>query len=122
MYLEHAHPVFLTKLVVLVYKWFAVESQRSISFIKLKQYYFSFRYIFNDVVLSSTFTLTGGEEVKKYSCKQCEYNTSRKYRFKRHVDALHNGVKYPCDQCEFKASIKSYLRIHKLSVHDGLYL
>ena len=59
-------------------------------------------------------------EFGKYSCDQCEYQSTKQGNVKAHILALHEGVKYSCDQCEYQGTHQSDVKRHKLSVHEGV--
>ena len=42
----------------------------------------------------------------KYSCGQCEYQTTSKCSIEKHRKSVHEAMKYPCEQCEYQPSIK----------------
>ena len=54
----------------------------------------------------------------KYSCRQCNYQTSFKGDLPRHKRAVHQGVKYSCRQCNYQATYKGDLSRHKRAVHE----
>ena len=43
----------------------------------------------------------------KYPCQQCDYEGTKSSNLKRHVEAIHEGVRYPCNQCSYKATTTS---------------
>ena len=55
-----------------------------------------------------------------FLCAQCDLLYNDKTSLKRHMMAIHEGVKYPCDQCSYKAKHKHNLKDHKENVHDGI--
>ena len=56
--------------------------------------------------------------MKRYSCPECEFKTTNKQSFHRHVKSIHEGEVFPCKICEYKAKDKSYLIKHMQHVHD----
>ena len=46
----------------------------------------------------------------KYQCQQCDYEASQSGNLKKHVEAIHEGVRYPCNQCGYKATTKGNLK------------
>ena len=55
-----------------------------------------------------------------YSCNQCEYKTTAKNQFTRHL-LVHGSKQYKCDLCNFATVHKSNLTIHKGKVHDNKF-
>ena len=37
---------------------------------------------------------------------------------KKHISAVHEGMKYPCDLCQYKASAKDNLKKHMIGIHS----
>ena len=56
----------------------------------------------------------------KYSCKECDYKSTRKENIMTHVKATHVGVKFLCEQCNYKATFKGNLLRHIKSTHVGV--
>ena len=56
----------------------------------------------------------------KYKCNQCDYQTTHKGHFTRHVESKHEGVKYACDQCDYQSTHKGDLNKHIQSQHEGV--
>ena len=55
----------------------------------------------------------------KYSCRQCNYQTTYKGDLARHKKAVHEEVKFSCSQCNYQAIAKGSLAQHKRAVHKG---
>ena len=54
----------------------------------------------------------------KFQCQYCEKSFGRKEHLKRHVDAVHEGIKnFSCEFCEMNFSRKDYLKRHVSSIH-----
>ena len=55
----------------------------------------------------------------RYTCDDCDFESSRKENLKFHIDYRHNLIeKYLCDQCEFSAIAKKYVKTHKMNMHE----
>lgn len=67
--------------------------------------------------LYAKFTPTGDEEVQ---CDLCTYVTSRMGNMRRHVLAVHQGIRFPCGQCNYRAPDKGSLLRHTRGVHEGI--
>lgn len=66
----------------------------------------------------SNFYDTDGNEIqKKFACEKCTYRSRTKGDLKKHVLAIHEGVRYPCDQCNYKATQTVHLKLHKKTQH-----
>ena len=57
---------------------------------------------------------------KKYDCKLCGHQVSKKNNLARHKKIVHEGVKFPCGQCNCKTTDKGNLALHKRAVHEGV--
>eukprot|EP00092_Neocalanus_flemingeri_P083225 GFUD01104424.1.p1 GENE.GFUD01104424.1~~GFUD01104424.1.p1 ORF type:complete len:275 (-),score=30.23 GFUD01104424.1:32-856(-) len=55
---------------------------------------------------------------KKFPCEKCEYRSRTKGDLKKHVLAIHEGVRYPCDQCNYRATQSGHLKLHKKTQHS----
>ena len=51
-------------------------------------------------------------------CPLCDSTFGYKMDMKRHVKAVHEGIKYNCDQCEFHSGYTNLLRSHIKRVHE----
>ena len=52
-------------------------------------------------------------------CPQCSYSSYFEYQLKRHIQAVHEGLKpYICSYCEYQSSYKQHLRLHCQRVHQ----
>ena len=60
---------------------------------------------------------TGFEDV---SCDLCTYSTARMGNMRRHVLAVHQGVRFPCNLCNYRAPDKGSLLRHTRGVHQGI--
>ena len=60
---------------------------------------------------------TGFEDV---SCDVCTYSTARMGNMRRHVLAVHQGVRFPCNLCNYRAPDKGSLLRHTRGVHQGI--
>ena len=58
-----------------------------------------------------------GESIK-YACKQCDYQSTRQYHLKTHMQSQHEGVKYACDQCDYQATQQFHLTSHIQRKHS----
>jgi len=67
--------------------------------------------------LYAKFSPTGDEEVQ---CDLCTYVTSRMGNMRRHVLAVHQGIRFPCGQCNYRAPDKGSLLRHTRGVHEGI--
>ena len=54
---------------------------------------------------------------KKYLCKQCDYQATRRDSLVTHQQSVHIGRKYPCADCDYQATTKGHLVSHQQSVH-----
>ena len=58
-----------------------------------------------------------GEE-KMYNCNECKYKTKHPSHIKRHVEAIHDGVKkFTCRLCDYRATQSTHLKHHMTSKH-----
>ena len=57
--------------------------------------------------------------IKKFSCNQCDYQAKMKKYLTTHIESKHEG-KYTCNQCDFKALHQSHLTRHRQSKHEGV--
>jgi len=62
---------------------------------------------------------SNSEHLKKFSCEKCDYRTRSRGDMKKHVLAIHEGVRYPCDQCSYRATQQGHLKLHKKSKHNN---
>ena len=67
--------------------------------------------------LYAKFSPNGDEEVQ---CDLCTYVTSRMGNMRRHVLAVHQGIRFPCEQCNYRAPDKGSLLRHVRGVHEGI--
>ena len=44
--------------------------------------------------------MDGPLKEKTYHCGQCQYKASENATLRRHVEAIHEGVKYPSKYCQ----------------------
>ena len=61
-------------------------------------------------------------DILRFSCDQCDYETTKKGNLLTHLKSKHEGIKFPCDQCDYKATQKSRLTVHIKSIHEGVKL
>ena len=54
---------------------------------------------------------------KKYSCDQCNFNSSYQQSLIQHKNAKHLGIKYVCDQSNSSTKYKTNLIRHKKTNH-----
>ena len=66
-----------------------------------------------DVTAEVHKTVECRQKKNPHYCEQCEYESNAAWLMKRHVNAVHNGVKFPCDQCDYKSSFSNNLKRHK---------
>ena len=52
------------------------------------------------------------DQFEEYTCEQCDYKSSDKYKLKYHVLIKHEGLSYDCDECQSKFSRSDTLAIH----------
>ena len=56
--------------------------------------------------------------MRPWQCKLCKYSTLEAGSLKKHVDAIHKGLKpYHCKLCEYSAAQASSLRRHVDAIH-----
>ena len=60
-----------------------------------------------------------GEKGPKVPCKICGKEFS-KTAIKKHVEAVHKGVRYKCPHCEKDYSAQSDMAAHVRAVHEGI--
>ena len=53
----------------------------------------------------------------RYPCDQCTFQAKNKMRLKSHIESVHEGKRYYCDQCEYAAPTKAYLQTHITNIH-----
>merc|ERR1712126_698133 len=51
-------------------------------------------------------------------CKKCGLHFSQKQTFRRHFQAIHDGVKYPCSKCDIQFTQKYSVQKHMLKFHS----
>ena len=56
----------------------------------------------------------------KYSCRQCENQTTNKNHLAEQKMAVHERVKYPYRQCNYQATWKGSIVQQGRAVHEGL--
>ena len=56
----------------------------------------------------------------KYSCRQCDHQTSSKGDIAQHKRSVHVGVKYVCRQCNYQVTSISNLAWHKWAFYEGV--
>jgi len=59
------------------------------------------------------------DHLKKFSCEKCDYRARNRGDMKKHVLAIHEGVRYPCDQCSYRATQQGHLKMHKKRQHNN---
>ena len=59
------------------------------------------------------------ERKGKFICPECGIVVTMQKTLKRHIEAIHLGIRYPCDQCPFQARSKISLKHHIEAVHEG---
>ena len=59
------------------------------------------------------------ERKGKFMCPECGIVVTMQKTLKRHIEAIHQGIRYPCDQCPFQARSKISLKHHIEAVHEG---
>ena len=57
-----------------------------------------------------------------FSCKQCQYSTTRNCQIKLHNQSVHEGIVYPCEQCPFITKSKDSIRSHVKFMHAKIFL
>ena len=57
-------------------------------------------------------------KTKIFKCKKCGVHFSEKATFRRHFEAIHNGVKYPCSKCDLKFTQKYSVQKHMFLIHN----
>ena len=55
----------------------------------------------------------------KFMCPECGNIFTMQKTLKKHIEAIHQGIRYPCDQCPFQGRTKILLKYHIESVHEG---
>ena len=53
----------------------------------------------------------------KLSCEYENCTFQTKTSLRRHVESIHLGIKYPCEHCSYKATNKGHLKRHFKSFH-----
>ena len=51
-------------------------------------------------------------------CKKCGLHFSQKQTFRRHFEAIHDGVKYPSSKCNLQFTQKYSVQKHMFKVHS----
>ena len=75
-------------------------------------------YVVEDYDFTELYSrFTGFEDV---SCDVCTYSTARMGNMRRHVLAVHQGVRFPCNLCNYRAPDKGSLLRHTRGVHQGI--
>ena len=59
------------------------------------------------------------ERKGEFMCPECGIVVTMQKTLKRHIEAIHQGIRYPCDQCPFQARSKISLKHHIEAVHEG---
>ena len=60
----------------------------------------------------------GEGEERMYNCNECNYKTKHPSHVKRHVEAIHDGVKkFTCRLCDYRATQSTHLKHHMTSKH-----
>merc|ERR1712142_881548 len=52
-----------------------------------------------------------------YYCGKCDYKSNKQFNVKKHMMAIHDGVRYPCDLCDYRATETGHLKKHKRTKH-----
>ena len=55
----------------------------------------------------------------KFMCPECGNIFTMQRTLKKHIEAIHQGIRYPCDKCPFQGRNKILLKHHIESVHEG---
>ena len=55
-------------------------------------------------------------------CKFCGMKTKNLRNLRRHIEAIHIGIRYPCDQCDHKATQMSSLKLHVKRMHKRILI
>ena len=55
-----------------------------------------------------------------YKCQECQYEATQPGALKTHVEYRHIGIRYPCKQCSHKATTMGNLKLHVQSKHDRI--
>ena len=58
------------------------------------------------------------DHVRNVNCPQCNKKFSFQEDMKKHIKAMHEGIKYSCDQCDYQSGYKNLLRHHIKRVHE----
>ena len=66
------------------------------------------------------FHIQSEHEGMMYVCNQCDYQANYKGTLNRHIKYKHEGVKYACDQCQYQSPQQSHLTDHIRSKHEGV--
>ena len=56
----------------------------------------------------------------KYTCNQCDYQTTLQKTIRFHIQSKHEGMMYVCNQCDYQANYKGDLNRHIKSKHEGV--
>ena len=66
----------------------------------------------------SKYEVDGAGEERMYNCNECKYKTKHPSHIKRHVEAIHDGVKkFTCRLCDYRATQSTHLKHHMTSKH-----
>ena len=61
---------------------------------------------------------------KIYACQQCDFKSKGRLEVKKHTTSVHKevreGIRYVCKKCDFTACAKSTLKSHTKSAHEGI--
>ena len=67
-----------------------------------------------------TITRSTGEDGGSFQCQECEQTFAQNKSLKRHVEALHGGIKYKCQQCPKEFTQIENQRRHVMTIHGGI--
>ena len=70
----------------------------------------------NAVSLTNTGINEGSKPVI-HKCDKCNYQSTKAFNVKKHIAAIHDGVRYPCQFCSYKATESGHLKKHIRAKH-----
>ena len=67
-----------------------------------------------------TISKSTGESAGSFQCQECEKKFTLNQHLKRHVEAIHGGLKHKCQQCSKEFTTTDNLKRHKEAIHGGI--
>ena len=75
---------------------------------------------FLETVKVRTISKSTGESSGSFQCQECEKKFTVNGSLKRHVEAIHGGIKYKCQQCPKEYNQVDNLKRHVEAIHGGI--